>query len=740
MVRGGGGLARLLGMVTRAPTRERERAAALIALCAALAGCGGGGASEPEPLDPSVAYVTELRSLADVAALAASEAGAGSVKYLARIEGEPALGPLEDACYFQNMRRYPWHLQFLQSFAGLRGATLDSYRGWVLRPATRRLWGGAIQHWSEVMHPSRTRGVIAFDVYAEPGGLSVDDVAEADAQLKRCMPFARGLLVFVPSASDQEGLVRSEREALRERGVAALLPSDLVPDVEHIAYSEGEGYGYLKVVPRGAALGAHGPRDVVVVTSAPNDISVVAGLISMNPQNALGHVNLRLREKSIPNAAAPGIYDGAWLERLEGLAGALVRIEVSDDALRITPAELAEAEAFWEASRPDVRPPAADLEVFALQGFAELGAGDAPAYGSKAANLAELWHVLDAPHRPDGFAVPFARYRDFAAGEQVAAAIDALLEAPELRTDASFKRTQLDALRTLIRRAPLDAAFFAALQEAIEGTYGAEGRTTYLRFRSSTNVEDLDAFTGAGLYDSRSGCLADDLDGDELGPSACLHDDKRAALEAQLEAYEAELREHRDRAYLRPLIADIREDLTEEKPVADAVRKVYASLWNERAFDEREYYGIDHRAAYMGLAVNPAYALEQINAVAVSNLIVDDGAPLYRVSSQVGELSVVRPEIPTAVAEVLTFRREHTPPEATEITVQLASPLVPEGEEVWPRDKLLELSRLLFRAHDHFAREVYPDLTPLALDFEVKLERTGDVAIKQVRPYLSRDP
>ncbi|MFL7807254.1 MAG: hypothetical protein AB8I80_01415, partial [Anaerolineae bacterium] len=42
-----------------------------------------------------------------------------------------------------------------------------------------------------------------------------------------------------------------------------------------------------------------------------------------------------------------------------------------------------------------------------------------------------------------------------------------------------------------------------------------------IRFRSSTNVEDSAQFTGAGLYDSFSGCLADDLDGDELGPSIC---------------------------------------------------------------------------------------------------------------------------------------------------------------------------------------------------------------------------
>jgi len=42
-----------------------------------------------------------------------------------------------------------------------------------------------------------------------------------------------------------------------------------------------------------------------------------------------------------------------------------------------------------------------------------------------------------------------------------------------------------------------------------------------IRFRSSTNVEDSEQFTGAGLYDSYSGCLLDDLDGDAEGPSQC---------------------------------------------------------------------------------------------------------------------------------------------------------------------------------------------------------------------------
>jgi len=606
---------------------------------------------------------------------------------------------------------------------------------WVLRPGTRRLWGGSVQSWPEIEHPvSEQRGVITFDVYAEPGGLDVDDIASAHERLLGCMGFAEDLLVFLPTAPDQEALVERERDALADRGIAVLLPSDLIPDFGHVAYSEGEGYGYLHLVPEGEALDTYGPRDIVVVTSVPNDISVVAGLVSMNPQNELGHVNLRLHEKGIPNAAMPNVYDAPWVA---ALASKLVHLQVSEDELVVEEAELSEAEAFWEANRPEVRMPVADLEVTALGELTALSADDASAYGSKAANLAELTRVLDAPHRPDGFAVPLSRYRDFAESAMVAAAIDELLDAPELRTDASFKRAALDDLRKLIKKAPLDLELFDALQVAIEAL-GAE--TTYLRFRSSTNVEDLDAFTGAGLYDSRSGCLADDLDEDELGPSLCLGDDKRAAMQEQLAARRAELLEHPERDYLNAIIEDLEEDLSEEKPVANAVRKVFASLWNERAFDEREYYGIDHRAAYMGLAVHPSYALEQINAVAVSNLIVDDGAPLYRLNSQVGELSVVQPEDPTAIAELLTFRREGSPPEASDILVQLESSLAPEGEQVWPREKLLELSQLLFTVHDHFAREVYSDISPLALDFEVKLERTGDVVIKQVRPYLSSEP
>jgi hypothetical protein len=663
---------------------------------------------------------------------------AGELKYLARIAGRAPLEPLHEPCYFQSARLYPWHLQFLQKFSAA-GATLsfDTYRQLVVREATRRMWGGTVRRWPAVKHPlTKAAPVVTYDVYAEPNGLSVEQIVEVDQALKSCAPFAREQLLFVPNAPDQEALLRRERANLAARGVAAIFPSELLGEVSFVAYTRGESYGYLRVVPRGVPLKEYGPRDIVVVESAPQDISIVAGLLTQRPQNELGHVNLRLREKGTPNATLTDLYEAAWVAALDGQ---LAHLTVAADGLTITAASIEQAEAYWRAHRPEVRTPLADLTRRELAPFANLRAADARAYGAKSANLAELTHVLPPTNRPDGFAMPFVRYRDFMRDSGLAAQVEALVAAQAAGGDAAAKRSALKVLRDAIRAAQLDGGLLAELRAAIELGFGPAGLTTYLRFRSSTNVEDLDSFTGAGLYDSRSGCLADDLDGDDVGPSACLRADKRAELERQRSARSEELRLHPDRVHLVAMLDDIDDDLQNEKPAAQALLKVWASLWNERAFDERAYYGIDHRLAFMGVAVHPTYALERANAVVVSNLSVDQGLPLYRVNSQIGELSVVTPEDPGAVAEVLTFRRAQTGAELLDIQVTLGSSLLPPGSEVWPRDKLRELGALLFTVHDHFAREVYPQLSPLSLDFEVKLERNDAVVIKQVRPYLGSD-
>lgn len=685
---------------------------------------GADGAVEKE-------FLSTLSSVDDYTALASS----GEVKYLALVQGRSGQLPEGASCTFQNTRRYTWHLQFLQSLPLYAGISFDGYSSLVTRKTSRQLWAGGLKTWPTAVHPlSHEPGIISFSIYGDPGSVDAAAITEVFTKLSACAPFASRLLVFVPDTPELEALVRDIGPQLIAAGVPCLLPSDLTRNTTFLLHASGEGYGTLRIVPESAALTDYGPRDVVVVTSAPNDISLVAGLITKNPQNDLGHVNLRLGEKHIPNVTVPAIYATSWVK---DLADRLVHMVAATDRFVLEPATLADAEAFWASHRPQVRAPVTNLSVAALTSFAELRAGNADAYGVKAANLGELTAVLPRPNRNDGFGIPFARYHAFMHDRGLDAVVSALAADPRMRTDAAYKRSALKDLRSRIKAAAFPAGLLDELAATVRATLGEAALGQRLRFRSSTNVEDLDSFTGAGLYDSKTGCYADEIDDDKTGPSRCLATSEKAALEAELAVRRAELAAHPERTWLPAIIDDLAKDATEEKPLSESVRKVWASLWNDAAFDEREYYGIDHTLAEMGIAVTLSFAEEKASAVAVTNLHVDDGPPLYRLNSQAGTESVVEPEDPTAVAELLTFRRSGDPPVASDLRVLIPSNHVPDGTMVWPAPALDEVTRLLFVLHDHFAAKVYPTLMPLRLDVELKLTSDGLVVFKQARPYVS---
>src|SRR5258708_22121094 len=94
--------------------------------------------------------------------------------------------------------------------------------------------------------------------------------------------------------------------------------------------------------------------------------------------------------------------------------------------------------------------------------------------------------------------------------------------------------------------APLDATFQTTLMAKLAADYPS----TTMRFRTSTNSEDLDGFPCAGCYESHTG------------------------------------------------------DPAKWPSVLDAIRAAYASAWLFRTFEERSYYGIDHNAVGMALLVH----------------------------------------------------------------------------------------------------------------------------------------
>src|SRR4030042_1584387 len=161
--------------------------------------------------------------------------------------------------------------------------------------------------------------------------------------------------------------------------------------------------------------------------------------------------------------------------------------------------------------------------------------------------------------------------------------------------------------------------FSPELQSAILDALVAFGfdPAKQIRFRSSTNVEDSEQFPGAGLYDSYSGCLADDLDGDGSGPCTCDPAEKK------------------------------------ERGVFRAIRRVFASLYNDNAFLERLKHDVNEAQVGMALLVHHSYPdeIELANGVATMER-VDGSSWTVNLVSQKGAVSVTNPPMDAVPEEV----------------------------------------------------------------------------------------
>jgi hypothetical protein len=591
-----------------------------------------------------------------------------------------------DSLYFQNSVTYPIHYDFVSTH--LSGGAL---------PVVPQL---VDFNTSEYFVPDRRFNLGALTYYEGPEVWALEIAPYDTASADMITTLFRGVrdevwfgdaLKFHPTSE----AVTSEAAKLPD-DVPVITTDELYAGIDYQPLSLALGIGRLHFMTAEALESEYvSYQDLLVLDQAPNDISVVQGLITQEFQTPLSHVNVLARNRHTPNMGLRGALDD---EQLRALEGKLVELSVGASAWSIREVSLAEAEAWWDAHVPDpVTLPPMDLSVTDLRDI-ELVTPDpaegetlrdviktsVTAFGGKAAHYSILARIPEVPSKK-AFAIPMFYYDQFLVQNGFDLRIDALLADATFMTDASVRDVELAALRDDMMVAPIDEGFQDLLRDKLEADY--PGQT--MRFRTSTNSEDLDGFPCAGCYESHTG------------------------------------------------------DPSDWPDVLDALRETWASTWLFRTFEERSYYGVAHRSVGMALLVHQNFADEEANGVAVTNNPFDPTGlqPALYVNVQAGgDVEVVAPPPGVFSDQFLYYFDQPNQP----ITFISHSSLIASGETVLSAQQTHELGIALSAIHARFSAAYGAEAGNFdwyAMDVEFKFDDEADptmpptLHIKQARPY-----
>lgn len=372
-------------------------------------------------------------------------------------------------------------------------------------------------------------------------------------------------LRYRPDSPAQEQLIKD----VQKKGIQSITNSELYNGASYQAFNTGRALGTLRVVPVGTPYESltFERTDIVLLQESYPDITPVAGILATTFSTPLSHVNLRATAWGIPNAG-----NKKARELAQGLDGKVVMFKVDDAGMELreaTPAEREELRTKVVAARHVELPPA-DLTSQNLAMLTRMRAKDVTRYGTKASNLGEIVTAnLSTVNVPEGFGVPFFYYVHHIRKNQLDARIEAMLADPRFASDTAWRKAELTALREAIVKAPIDDAVLDLLYQRVRRKLGGKG----VFVRSSTNAEDLPGFNGAGLYDTVANVVG------------------KAAL-------------------------------------GEAMKTVWASLWNLRAVEERTAFGIDHRQVYSAVLIQVGVSATAAGVLVSKNLFDprdDDG-------------------------------------------------------------------------------------------------------------------
>lgn len=532
---------------------------------------------------------------------------------------------------------------------------------------------GEIVYHPFVATPNGETGLYRFEF--EPNdSYSFEAVRMGYEILAANMPFLQNNWSYYPMPNAALPKYFKEKAQYDESRIDITFENDIYEDVDYIPFNQTEGYGLLREMDLDDRPNS---RDVVLYEALPNEMPRVAGIITTVPQTPLSHVNLRAIQDRVPNAY---IRNAANDDNIESLIDKYVYFNVSQNNYTIREANINEVNAFYESIRPkEPQSPIRDLSIEKITPLDEISFEQSTSFGVKAANVATMRKFgFEDYVIPDGFAIPFYFYDEFMKYNNFYEEIKSIIETAEFKSDFDLQDAQLSDFRKKIKAAPLPEWMYDELGE-MQASFPIG---TSIRCRSSTNNEDLPGFSGAGLYTSKT--------------------------------------QH-----------------PEEGHIEKSVKQVFASLWNFRAFDEREFYLIDHFQAAMGILVHPNFSDEKANGVGVSTDPVYLTEETFYINTQIGEDLVTNPEALSIPEEILL---------STSLTGDQGFSVVRPSNQTMNNDLVMEVTQLdelrekLDVIHKEF-EVLYEaeDQERFAMEIEYKITKDNDLSIKQARPWLFSD-
>lgn len=502
-------------------------------------------------------------------------------------------------------------------------------------------------------------------------GYSFKMVDICHSALTSKMPLLKGRIGYYPRGERATAAYWQDKALYEAANLPVYMDSDLAnADAKFQPLNMEAGFGRLRIMELDERPS---PRDVVLYRSLPNEMPRVAGIITEVRQTPLSHVNLRAVQDKVPNAF---IADATTNPQIAALVGRQVAYEVTRDGFEIREATEAEVEKHFAKIRPTkTQIPERDLTAKEIRPLDAIAFEQSTQVGVKAANIAAMRQFkLVKDVVPDGHAVPFYFYDEFMKHNGFYEYASKLLDNSEFQNSPEVQEAELKKFRSLIKKGKMPEwmlTAFGNLQRQFEPV-------TSLRCRSSTNNEDLPGFSGAGLYDSFT---------------------------------------HKK----------------DEGHLSETMKQVYASLWNYRAFDEREFYRVDHLAAAMGVLVHPNFKGELANGVAVTDDVLYGTTGNYYLNTQEGEDLVTNPDELSFPEELLLDWTD-----TGRVQVMRTSSRSVDGKLLMSDEQLDLMRRCLGQIHGHFAR-LYgkdPEAADFAMEIEFKIDKNNLVVIKQARPWV----